>query len=90
MRISREIISSFNKKSKEKLISKYKVGDVIKGAEVKSYSNFGCFLTVNGELDVLCHLQEASYSRITHCDEVFEIGKKYDVKVIEVNLKSFK
>ena len=83
----REIISSFNKESKEKLISKYKVGDVIKGAEVKSYSNFGCFLTVNGELDVLCHLQEASYSRITHCDEVFEIGKKYDVKVIEVNLE---
>ena len=32
-------------------------------------------------------MQNASWSRITHCDEVFEIGKKYDVKVIEVNLE---
>ena len=83
----REIISNFRKEDKAKLVSAFKVGDVIKNAEVKSYSNFGCFLTVNGELDVLCHLQEGSYSRINHPDEVFEIGKKYDVKVISVDLE---
>ncbi len=81
----REIISSFKKEDKAKLISGYKEGDIIKDAECKSLNSFGAFLTVNGELDVLCHLQEASYSRINHPDEIFEIGKKYDVKVISVD-----
>ncbi len=81
----REIISSYNKEDKAKIIEKYKVGDIIKGAEVKGYSNFGCFFNVNNELDVLVHLQEISYSRVNHPDEVFNIGEKHDLKVISVD-----
>ena len=81
----REIISSFKKEDKAKIIEKYKVGDIIKGAEVKGYSNFGCFFNVNNELDVLVHLQEISYSRVNHPDEVFNIGEKHDLKVISVD-----
>jgi len=81
----REIISSFKKEDKAKIIDKYKVGDIIKGAEVKGYSTFGCFFNVNGELDVLVHLQEISYSRVNHPDEVFNIGEKHDLKVISVD-----
>ena len=81
----REIISSFKKEDKVKIIEKYKVGDLIKGAEVKGYSSFGCFFSVNGELDVLVHLQEISYSRVSHPEEVFNIGEKHDLKVISVD-----
>ncbi len=81
----REIISSFKKEDKAKIIEKYKVGDIIKGAEVKGYSSFGCFFSVNGELDVLVHLQEISYSRVNHPDEVFNIGEKHDLLVISVD-----
>ena len=81
----REIISSFKKEDKIKIIEKYNVGDIIKGAEVKGYSSFGCFFNVNGELDVLVHLQEISYSRVNHPDEVFNIGEKHDLKVITVD-----
>ena len=81
----REIISSFKKEDKAKIIEKFKVGDIIKGAEVKGYSSFGCFFNVNGELDVLVHLQEISYSRVNHPDEVFNIGEKHDLKVISVD-----
>ncbi len=81
----REIISSFKKEDKAKIIEKYKVGDIIKNAEVKGYSNFGCFFNVNNELDVLVHLQEISYSRVNHPDEVFNIGEKHDLKVISVD-----
>ena len=81
----REIISSFKKEDKAKIVDKYKVGDIIKGAEVKGYSTFGCFFNVNGELDVLVHLQEISYSRVNHPDEVFNIGEKHDLKVISVD-----
>ena len=81
----REIISSFKKEDKAKIIDKYKVGDVIKDAEVKGYSSFGCFFNVNNELDVLVHLQEISYSRVNHPDEIFNIGEKHDLKVISVD-----
>ena len=84
----REIISSFKKEDKMKLVSAYKVGDIIEGAEVKGFSSFGCFLNVNGELDILCHLQELSYSRVAHPDEIFTIGQKVDkLKVISVDLE---
>ena len=81
----REIISSFKKEDKAKIIEKYKVGDIIKNAEVKGYSSFGCFFNVNGEIDVLVHLQEISYSRVNHPDEVFNIGEKHDLKIISID-----
>ena len=82
----RQIVSSNKKEDKAKIIEKYKVGDIIKDAVVKGYSSFGCFFGVNnGELDVLVHLQEISYSRINHPDEVFNIGEKHDLLVISVD-----
>ena len=81
----RQIISSYKKEDKAKIVEKYKVGDVIKGANVKGYSSFGCFFDVNGEIDVLVHLQEISYSRVNHPDEFFTIGDKHDLLVISVD-----
>ena len=81
----RQIISSNKKEDKAKIIEKYKVGDVIKNAVVKGYSSFGCFFDVNSELDVLVHLQEISYSRVNHPEEIFNIGERHDLLVIDVN-----
>ena len=81
----RQIISSNKKEDKAKIIEKYKVGDVIKNAAVKGYSSFGCFFDVNSELDVLVHLQEISYSRVNHPEEIFNIGEKHDLLVISVD-----
>ena len=81
----RQIISSYKKEDKAKIVAKYKVGDVIKDAIVKGYSSFGCFFDVNSELDVLVHLQEISYSRVNHPDEIFNIGEKHDLLVISVD-----
>ena len=81
----RQIISTNKKEDKAKIIEKYKVGDVIKNAIVKGYSSFGCFFDVNSELDVLVHLQEISYSRVNHPDEIFNIGEKHDLLVITVD-----
>ena len=81
----RQIISSGKKEDKAKIIEKYKEGDIIKNAEVKGYSSFGCFFNVNNELDCLVHLQEISYSRVNHPEEVFNIGDKHDLLVINVD-----
>ena len=81
----RQIISSHKKEDKAKIVGKYKVGDVIKGAIVKGYSSFGCFFDVNGEIDVLVHLQEISYSRVNHPDEIFNVGDKHDLLIISID-----
>ena len=82
----RQIISSYKKEDKAKIIEKYKVGDIIKDAEVKGYSSFGCFFDVNSELDVLSSFtRNISYSRVNHPDEIFNIGEKHDLLVISVD-----
>ena len=81
----RQIISSNKKKDKVKIVEKFKVGEVIKDAIVKGYSSFGCFFDVNGEIDVLVHLQEISYSRVNHPDEIFNIGDKHDLLIISID-----
>ena len=81
----RQIVSSNKREDKAKIIEKFSVGDVIKDAVVKGYSSFGCFFEVNNEIDVLVHLQEISYSRVNHPDEIFNIGEKHDLKVISID-----
>ena len=82
----RQIVSSHKKEDKEKIIKKFKVGDIVKDAVVKGYSSFGCFFEVNNEIDVLVHLQEISYSRVNHPDEIFNIGEKHDLKIISIDM----
>ena len=83
----RQIVSSHKKEDKAKIIEKFKVGDIIRDAVVKGYSSFGCFFEVNNEIDVLVHLQEISYSRVNHPDEIFNIGEKHDLKVISIDME---
>ena len=83
----RQIVSSSKKEDKAKIIEKFKVGDIIKDAVVKGYSSFGCFFEVNNEIDVLVHLQEISYSRVNHPDEIFNIGEKHVLKIISIDME---
>ncbi len=86
----RQVVSSNKKEDKVKIIEKFKVGDIIKDAVVKGYSSFGCFFEVTtseGTIDTLCHLQEISYSRVNHPDEIFNIGEKHDLKVISIDME---
>ena len=86
----RQVVSSYKKEDKTKILEKFKVGDIIKDAIVKGYSSFGCFFEVStseGTIDTLCHLQEISYSRVNHPDEIFNIGEKHDLKVISIDME---
>ena len=86
----RQVVSSSKKEDKVKILEKLKVGEIIKDAIVKGYSSFGCFFEVTtpeGSIDTLCHLQEISYSRVNHPDEVFNIGEKHDLKVISIDME---
>ena len=62
---------------------------MIKDAVVKGYSSLDVF-EVNNEIDVLVHLQEISYSRVNHPDEIFNVGEKHDLKVISIDKENSK
>ncbi len=81
----RQIITSNKKGDKAKIVAKYKVGDIIKDAICKGFSSFGCFFECNNEIDCLVHLQEISYSRVNHPEDVLAIGERRDLKVISVD-----
>ena len=86
----RQVVSSNKKEDKVKIIEKFKIGEIIKDAVVKGYSSFGCFFEVTtpeGTIDTLCHLQEISYSRVNHPDEIFNIGEKHDLKIISIDME---
>ena len=81
----REIISSFKKEDKAKIVSQFKVNDIIKNAEVKGFSSFGAFFST-GTIDVLVHLQELSWSRVDSPEQILEIGQIVpELKVISVD-----
>ena len=81
----KEILDAGKKQDKAEIIKKYPVGTIIKNAKVKNLSSFGCFFSVNDELDVLVHTSELSYSRVNHPDELFSINDSVDLKVISVD-----
>ncbi len=84
----RQIVSISKKEDRAKIIEKYKVGDVLEDCVCKSITSFGAFFEVNGgELDTLTHLQELSYSRINSADEILEVGKKYRLKIIAIDIE---
>ncbi len=86
----RQVITNNKKGDKKKIIGQFKVGEIIKDARVKGYSSFGVFFEVDtpeGSLDVLTHIQEVSYSRVNHPDELFSIGQKQDLKIISIDLE---
>ena len=80
----REVIDSNNKEDKAKIIEKYSVGQIVNGV-VKATSSFGVFFEVESQIDCLCHIVEVSWSRVTDCSEIFNIGDSHKLKIISID-----
>ncbi len=59
------------------------VGDVVEG-KVERITNFGAFVSVNG-FDCLAHISDLSWTGVKSVNEVLEIGKVYNFKVLKVD-----
>ncbi len=60
----------------------YKEGDVIKGF-VSKFISFGAFVEIEGGVQGLCHISE--FQTREKMEEVLEIGKTYDFKILSIN-----
>ena len=77
----KEILEESMKEKREDLLSKIKIGDVLKG-RVKNITDFGVFIDLGG-LDGLLHITDLSWGRVNHPKEVVKIDDELTVKVID-------
>jgi small subunit ribosomal protein S1 len=68
----------------EKIISKYKVGDVIKG-EISGVVSFGAFVEFDDGLEGLVHISEIAWQRIDDPNDYLTEGQKVETKIIEID-----
>ncbi|MDO9548292.1 MAG: 30S ribosomal protein S1 [Candidatus Marinimicrobia bacterium] len=77
----KEILEESMKEKRDDLLSKIKVGDVLKG-RVKNITDFGVFIDLGG-LDGLLHITDLSWGRVNHPKEVVGMDDELTVKVID-------
>jgi len=73
----------------EDQLTKFKVGDIFEGI-VSGIVPFGIFVDIKAEgvsLDGLVHISEISWEKVYHPGNLYKIGDKVKVKVIEVSLQ---
>ena len=79
----RAILENMRNASKDEIISKYKVGDIVEGI-CKGITAYGVFFDIDG-FDCMCHVNCVSWSRISHPDDLFTIGQKQKLKIINID-----
>ena len=72
-----------SKKSKQKMVDKYKVGDICEG-EITGIVDFGIFVKVEDGLEGLVHISEIDWTLVENPRAFYKVGEKINVKVIEV------
>jgi len=74
---------NIEKKSKQKVVEAYKVGDIVEG-EITGIVDFGIFIKIEDGLEGLVHISEIDWTLVADPRAFYKVGEKVDVKVIEV------
>ena len=84
----RAVLENMKNASKEEVLSKFNEGDIVEGT-VKGITDYGVFFDLNG-IDCMTHINECSWSRIGHPEELFTIGQKQKLKIIKIDTENKK
>ena len=84
----RAVLENLKNAGKEEVLSKFNEGDIVEGT-VKGITDYGVFFDLNG-IDCMTHINECSWSRIGHPEELFTIGQKQKLKIINIDTENKK
>ncbi len=84
----RAVLENIKNASKDEVLSKFNEGDIVEGT-VKGITDYGVFFDLNG-IDCMTHINECSWSRIGHPEELFTIGQKQKLKIINIDTENKK
>ncbi len=79
----RVLLEEKQKEEKEKLLAEINEGDTIEG-NVKTILEYGMFVNL-GAMDGFVHLKDMSWGHINNPKDLFNIGDKVKVKILEIN-----
>ena len=74
---------NINQEERAGAVEKYKVGDTTEG-EITGVVDFGMFVKIDGDIEGLVHISEMSWSLVENPRDLFKIGDKIKVKIIEI------
>ncbi|KAL9382044.1 hypothetical protein Peur_025079 [Populus x canadensis] len=63
------------------------VDDIYRNCEIKSIAPYGVFVEIAPGREGLCHISELTSNWLPKAEDVFKVGDRVDVKLIEVNEK---
>ncbi|MBZ5782202.1 S1 RNA-binding domain-containing protein, partial [Klebsiella aerogenes] len=69
--------------SKDEVLAKFKVGDIVKG-KIKAIQSYGAFVSVES-LVCLLHTTEISHLRVSPPEEIFTMVEEVTAQIIEID-----
>lgn len=82
----RAILEGDRAEKRDEIIKNIKVGDVMEGV-IKNITDYGVFIDLGG-VDGLLHITDISWKRVSNPNEIFQVGQKINVKVINFDRES--
>jgi len=87
--VSRKLLLIDKKEKKKKQVfSQLKKGKTFMG-EVKTLTNFGAFIDLGG-IEGLLHISDMSWGKVNHPSDLFKIGEKIEVVILDYDEKEEK
>jgi small subunit ribosomal protein S1 len=81
----REILEEEERLRKKAVLEKLEIGQRVKGA-VRNITDYGVFVDI-GEITGLVHINDLSWSRITHPSQLVAVGDEVAVKILKITME---
>ena len=79
----RELLEASRKDRRTQLLKDMEVNQIRKGV-VKNITDFGAFIDLGG-IDGLLHITDMSWGRISHPNEMLELGQEVEVMILDID-----
>ncbi len=82
----RKYLEEEKEEKKKEYLQNLKKGSIVKG-KVKNLVDYGAFIEIENEIVGLLHLNDMSWSRITHPSQMLSVGEEVEVMVLDINME---
>ncbi len=82
--VSRRVILESERAGKREKLMKELAKDQVRKGVVKNITDFGAFIDLGG-VDGLLHITDMSWGRISHPNEMVQIGLELEIKVLDID-----
>ncbi|MCM8815526.1 MAG: 30S ribosomal protein S1 [Candidatus Omnitrophica bacterium] len=82
----RKYLEEEKEEKKREFLNNLQKGTIVKG-KVKNLVDYGAFVEIDNNIVGLLHVNDMSWSRITHPSQLLSVGEEIEVMVLDINLE---